>query len=153
METIILGLGNDLLADEGVGVHACRLLQQRSMPKSTRIVIAGTAILDTISELEQAERIIVVDAMKGEELPGTVYRIPFNQCSGSGCIASMHGFDIFRTIALLERTTQPHITVFGVEPELIAWSLELSETVTKSLPFLLEAILEEIQTQIAPAKT
>ena len=150
METIILGLGNDLLADEGVGVHTCRMLQQRSLPQYARIVIAGTAILDTISEVEHAERIIVVDAMKGAAAPGTVYRIPFEQCSGSGCIASMHGFDIFRTIALLERTTQPHITVFGVEPELIGWSLELSETVTKSLPFLIDAILQEIQPEITP---
>jgi hydrogenase maturation protease len=144
METLILGLGNDLLGDEGTGVHACRLLQERELPEGTRVVIAGTAILDVIPDLEQAEKVVVVDAMKGGEAPGSVYRIPFEYCRGAANIGSMHGFDMFRVTALLDRVDPPSIVVFGVEPGAIEWSLELTRSVRDSLPILLEAIMREL---------
>lgn len=142
MNTVILALGNELLGDEGVGIHAYGLLQQKQIPMNTTLVEVGTAILDALPELEHADRIIVLDAMKGGEPPGTVYKTLFKHCSGAPSIASMHGFDIFRTMALAQRTTSPHVVVFGVEPEQICWSMDLSETVTKSLPiFLMQYLL------------
>jgi hydrogenase maturation protease len=145
METIILGLGNELLGDEGVGVHAARLLQKEKLPEMTRIVEVGTAILDALPEFEHAGRIIVLDAMKDGRPPGTVYKIPLDECSGSACIASMHGFDIFRVMALAERSDLPPIMVFGMEPDDLGWSMTVSATVARSLPYLIEAVLEELR--------
>lgn len=144
MYTVILGLGNALLADEGVGVHAVRLLQERTLPESVEVVEIGTAILDALPFLEKAERIIIIDAMKGGEPPGTVYKTDFSQCSGATTIGSMHGFDIFRTMALAGRSDQPPTTIFGVEPDEISWSLELTPSVTASIPPLLKAVEKEI---------
>ncbi len=144
MQTIILGLGNELLGDEGVGVHAARLLQRVKLPLDTKVIEVGTAILNSVSEWEEADRIIVVDAMKGDGTPGTVYKIPLEDCSGSPCIASMHGFDIFRVMALMGRKQPPPVTVFGVEPGLINWSMSLSPQVVASLPFLITAVQEEL---------
>ena len=52
MQTIILGLGNELLGDEGVGVHAARLLQRLKLPMDTKVIEVGTAILNSVSEWE-----------------------------------------------------------------------------------------------------
>jgi hydrogenase maturation protease len=137
-------MGNLLLGDEGVGVHAARALLEDGCPPGTEILEIGTAILEALPALETAERIIIIDAMKGRKEAGTVYRIALDNCSGNPCIASMHGFDIFRVLALTQRSSVPEVVVFGVEPDHIGWSMELSPSVTKSLPALLEAVKNEI---------
>lgn len=144
MQTLILGIGNELLGDEGVGVHAARLLRKESLPKQTKIIEVGTAILDALPDLEQADRVIILDAMQDDQPPGTVYKIPLDHCSGASCIASMHGFDIFRVMALAGCSSPPPVLVFGVEPQQINWSLELSTTVTDSMPYLLDAVQAEL---------
>lgn len=144
MQTLILGIGNELLGDEGVGVHAARLLRKENLSKQIKIVEVGTAILDALPDLEQADRVIILDAMKDDQPPGTVYKISLDHCSGASCIASMHGFDIFRVMALAGRSTPPPVMVFGVEPQKIDWSLELSTSVTESMPYLLDALRAEL---------
>ncbi len=144
MQTLVLGLGNELLADEGVGVHAARLLQEERLPETTRVLEVGTSILDALEDLERAERVIVLDAMKGNGSPGDVYKIALADCSGSMTIASMHGFDIFRVMALMGRSAPPRVLVFGVEPEQVNWSMTLTSSVTRSLPCLLEAVRKEL---------
>ena len=144
MQTLVLGLGNELLADEGVGVHAARLLREEQFPEDITILEVGTSILDTLEELECADRVIVLDAIKDNGQPGTVYKICLADCSGSMNIASMHGFDIFRVMALTSRSVSPPVTVLGVEPAQIHWSMALSSTVTQSLPYLIEAVKEEL---------
>lgn len=143
MQTLIIGLGNELLGDEGVGVHAARVLQRAGLPENVQVIEVGTAILDYLEYLENAERIIIIDAMKGDGLPGTVYRIPLADCQGQACIASMHGFDLFRVMALAGTPVTPSATVFGVEPENVKWSLELSPAVSEAMSFLVEAVRRE----------
>ena len=147
MQKLVLGLGNELLADEGVGVHAVRLLQDKRLPETVKVLEVGTSILDALEELERAERVIILDAMKDGKAPGTIYKIPLDDCRGSSCIASMHGFDIFRVISLTERSDRPHAMVFGMEPEFIEWSMNLSSTVAESLPHLVRAVLNELELQ------
>jgi hydrogenase maturation protease len=144
METLVLGMGNLLLGDEGVGVHAALSLIE-DCPPGTTVLDIGTAILDALPALERAERVIIMDAMKAQGDPGTVYRVPLSQCKGSQCIASMHGFDIFRVLALTKRREAPEVIVLGVEPACIDWSMELSPQVANALPFLLEAVRNEIE--------
>lgn len=149
MQTVILGIGNELLRDEGVGVHAARLLQMEELPEKTKVVEVGTAILDSLPELERAERIIILDAMKDGQPPGTVYRIGLDDCKGSACIASMHGFDIFRVMALAGRSDTspvvPPVVVFGMEPAELDWSMELSPAIAESLPILVNEVLKELR--------
>ncbi|MBE0583899.1 MAG: hydrogenase maturation protease, partial [Desulfofustis sp.] len=100
MHILVLGLGNELFGDDGVGVHAVRRLQRETLPGRVTILEVGTAILDALPEMEQADRIIVLDAMKSEEPPGSIYKADLAECSGTPAIASMHGFDIHRVMAL-----------------------------------------------------
>ena len=143
-KTLVLGIGNLLLGDEGVGVHAARALQRERWPSEVEILEIGTAILDALPTLERADRVIVLDAMKYDGDPGTIYRIPLGRCESSQCIASMHGFDIFRVLALTGREVPPEVMVFGVEPSHIGWSMDLSPQVANALTFLIESVKREI---------
>jgi hydrogenase maturation protease len=144
VSTLILGIGNLLLCDEGVGVHAARALQREQLPENVITLEVGTAFFDALPEIETADRIIIIDAMKADEAPGTIYRVPFENCVKPDCIASLHGFDVSRVIALAGRTSLPEVVVIGVEPALIDWGTELSPVVQKMIPTVIEAVRAEL---------
>ena len=144
MRTLILGIGNLLLCDEGVGVHVARALQREELPENVVILEVGTAFLDARPEIEQADRIIIVDAMQADHAPGTIYRVPFDDCVKPECIASLHGFDLSRVIYLAGRETPPEAVVIGVEPARIDWGTELSPKILEMVPSIIEAVKMEI---------
>lgn len=148
MKTLILGMGNEILGDEGVGVHAVRALRTECLPEDVEVLEVGTAILDALPALETPQRIIIIDAMQAQGPAGSVYRTCLADCSGSALIASMHGFNIFRVLALAGRTDTPEMIVFGVEPAVIDWALELSPAVQEAIPYLLAAVNREITSEI-----
>ena len=143
MNTLILGLGNEILGDEGVGVHAVRALAADSLPAGVEVLEVGTAILDVLPALENPQHLIIIDAMQGPGPAGSVYRTMLDGCSGSPTIASLHGFDIFRVLALAGRKDLPETVVFGVEPAVIGWSMTLSPAVQKAIPHLLNFLYNE----------
>jgi hydrogenase maturation protease len=144
MKTLVLGLGNLLLADEGVGVHAAQALMKTGCPGDTTVLDIGTSILEALPDLETADRVIIIDAVKADGVPGSVYRMPYDEFAKPEVIASMHGFDLSRVFALTRRSTPPEVIVIGVEPEVIGWSLELSPEVRKALRFVLDVVQKEI---------
>lgn len=141
---VVLGIGNELLGDDGVGVHAVRLLAQRR-PGSLEVFEIGTSLFDAASALKDACRAVVIDAMEGGGAPGTIYKCLLNQCPPNPATASVHGLDM-RAVALyagLEKT--PEVTVVGVEPAFIGWSMELSKPVREALPRLIEEVVKEAE--------
>jgi len=138
-------MGNLLLCDEGVGVHVARALAQRTLPPDVSVVEAGTAFLDVLPDIEKADRILLIDAMEGGGAPGSVYRVPFDQCLHPDMLASLHGFDLSRVLYMAGSDRKPEVTVFGIEPARIEWGIELSPTIQRVLPAIEQAILHEIQ--------
>lgn len=145
MKTLILGLGNLLMGDEGVGVHAVNALMQDGLQADVTALDVGTAILDALPALEESERVIVLDAVRTGRKPGTICRIRFDDLVQPKRIASMHGFDLTRVVALSERRDSIEVVVIGVEPARIEWSMELSPEVEKALPKLLDAVRTEVE--------
>ncbi len=144
MRTLILGIGNLLLSDEGVGIHVARALQREELPSNVITLEVGTAFLDALPEIELADRIIIIDAMQADHAPGTIYRVPFEDCVKPECIASLHGFDLSRVIYLAGRETPPEVIVIGVEPGRIDWGTEPSPTIQQVIPAVIEAVKREI---------
>ena len=144
MTTLILGMGNLLLCDEGVGVHVARSLSRRDLPSSVSVVEAGTAFLDVLPDIEKADRILLIDAMEGGGTPGSVYRVPFDQCQHPEMLASLHGLDISRVLYMAGNDRLPVVTVFGIEPARIEWGTELSPVVARVIPAVEQAILGEL---------
>jgi hydrogenase maturation protease len=127
-----------------VGVHVVRALQRERLPENVTALDVGTAFLDALPAIERADRIIIVDAMHADHAPGTVYRVPFDDCAKPECIASLHGFDLSRTLYLAGRDKSPEAVVFGVEPARIDWGTELSPEVMQAIPKVIEAIQSEM---------
>lgn len=144
MKTLILGIGNLLLRDEGVGVHVVHALLRQELPHDVVPLEVGTAFLDALPELEQADRIFIVDAMQGGEAPGTVYRVPFDECARPDCIASLHGFDVSRVLFLTGRTSFPEVIVIGVEPAEITWGTDLSGPLGEAVPRVVRILMSEL---------
>jgi len=144
VKTLALGIGNLLLTDEGVGVHVVRAHQKEPLPPDFVALEVGTAFLDALPEIEQADRIIIVDAMQGDGTPGTIYRVPFEDCARPEIIASMHGFDLSRVFLLAGRASPPEVVVIGVEPARIDWGTELTPEVQKALPEVVSAVRMQV---------
>ena len=73
---VVLGVGNILLKDEGVGVRVIEKLQgQYTLPENVRVVDGGTQGLWLLSTIQEADHLIVVDAVLGGDEPGTIYRL------------------------------------------------------------------------------
>jgi hydrogenase maturation protease len=145
VRTLVLGLGNILLGDEGVGVRVAQALATEGLSPNVTVLDAGTAILDVLPAIEEADRLIVVDAVQADGTPGTVYRIPFDEMAHPAVIGSLHGFDLSRVLALAGREQPPDVVVIGVEPQVIAWSLDLSPAVEDALPAALGAVRDELR--------
>ena len=73
-KTLILGLGNVIMGDEGVGVHVVRSLEKRSLPADVECLDGGTGGFILLEPLQQADRIILIDATADDNPPGTVTR-------------------------------------------------------------------------------
>jgi len=150
-KTIILGIGNLLLKDEGVGIHAIRALEGRDLPPGVELIDGGTAGFDLLPLLEGADKIIVVDALRGGEPPGAVYRLTPADCQArqQDSPVSLHDFGILEGIRALEIIEEraPRVVIIGVEPGEIDWGWELTPEVAASLPAVVKLIEKELKNQ------
>ena len=138
---LVAGLGNLLLKDDGVGVHAVRALQH-GVPRGVRAIEIGTAVLDALHLVEWADRVLAIDAMQAGGDPGTIYRYGVEDVADRTIGASLHEVDLVAALRFLTNGHRPEITVLGVEPETIAAGLELSPSVQAALPRLVAAVQE-----------
>lgn len=125
-------------------MHVVHALRRRPLPDHVETLEVGTAFLEALPAIERADRIVVVDAMHADHAPGTLYRIPFEDCLKPECIASLHGFDLSRVLYLAGRTVPPEVVVIGVEPERIEWGTEPSGKIQEVLPAIIETVMAEI---------
>jgi hydrogenase maturation protease len=145
---VILGVGNVLLSDEGVGVHVANEMIKMELPANVSVVEGGTDGFRLLNVITEADRLIVVDAVKGGDKPGTIYRFDINDVknSPSGFKTSVHQIGILEVIdlsGLIGKT--PHTTVIGVEPKSLEMSLELSPEIKDKVPRVIELVLEDLK--------
>jgi hydrogenase maturation protease len=144
MKKLVLGIGNLLLADEGVGVHVAQQLLTEEEMCDVDVYDVGTAVFDVLPVMAEAEQVVVVDAMKGGQPPGTIYRLSIEDCEHAGPLGSVHGFDMKSVLHLVDREDLPEVTVIGVEPGVVDWSTDLSGAVADALPEVVTAVKKEI---------
>jgi hydrogenase maturation protease len=135
--TLVVGLGNVLLKDDGVGVHAVRELR-KVLPRRIVTVEVGTAVLDALHLFEWADRIIGIDAMQAGGAPGTIYSFGVDDVEDRGVQASLHEMGLIACLRFL-KGRRPAISMLAVEPEIIDSGLELSAPVREALPKLIQA--------------
>ncbi len=142
----VIGCGNLLQQDEGVGVHLIEYLRTQPVPQGVELIDGATGGFDLLPFIEGARRIVIVDAVKGGAEPGTIYKFgPEDYQTESFPKTSLHDVclkDIFEIVKMTGPL--PEITIFGVEPKTIDWGMELTEEVKTIIPRLGELVLKEI---------
>jgi hydrogenase maturation protease len=149
---VILGVGNVLLSDEGVGVHVANKLMEMDLPQGIQVVQGGTDGFRLIDVVTRAARLIVVDAVKRGGPPGSIYRFDTKDTPSyfDAYRGSIHQMGIPELVRLSEFVGEaPETTIIGVEPKSLDMGMELSPEVAAKLPRIIELIFEEIK---RPAK-
>jgi len=144
-KTMILGVGNLLLRDEGVGVHVATNLQEFPLPDHIEVVEGGTDGFKLFHLIMEADRLIVVDCVKGGDEPGSIYRFDIDDYDHFPDVykTSVHQISIEEVITLSgTMRAPPTTTIIGIEPDEIFMSMELSGTVRSKMPRVLEIVLE-----------
>jgi len=149
----VIGLGNELMADDGVGVHAIRRLRE-ILPADVSCVEIGTASLRAQAVCEQAQIVIAVDAVQAGGPPGSVYVFDIADASIPRA-ESLHSLSLAGLIRLIPPAERPQVVVVGVEPARVECSLTLSEAVEVALPRVIHVVKEIVESEgrIAFAKT
>ena len=142
--TAVLGLGNLVHSDDGVGVHAIQQLQRDPrVPPATVLLDGGTQGLSLISHISGFSRLLVIDAVNAGEPPGTVLRFEGSALHGLPGKASVHqlGFADMMVALKLLGESPPELVVLGVQPLSTEWSMDLTPPVRDAIPALLDACL------------
>ena len=143
--TVIVGVGNLLMKDEGVGIHAVRRLQELDLPEDIEIVDGGTSP-DLVAYVGPGDRLIIVDAARAGGEPGAVYRFrPEDLAHEAADLASAHQLGVVPNLKLLELAgaAPREVVIIGVEPEEIAPGLELTDTLAARLAVVVDVVLRE----------
>jgi hydrogenase maturation protease len=138
---LIAGLGNLLLRDDGVGVHAVHELQ-KIPPPGVQVVEVGTAVLDALHLFEWADRVLAIDAMQAGGPAGTLYSLRASDVEDRSPKASLHELSLLAALRFLADARRPSIVILGVEPAVIDYGLDLSPEVQSALPVLVQSVRE-----------
>jgi hydrogenase maturation protease len=145
---LILGLGNILLGDEGVGVRVIEQLFSHPLPDEIEVIDGGTAGYELINFFEGKEKVIIVDAVKTDDTPGSVYKMDLSIVQEDETVQlSLHQIglkNVFKMASMMD--LNPEVTLVGIVPkDYQDYNIGLSEEVEKAIPLAIETVLKEIE--------
>jgi hydrogenase maturation protease len=149
---VILGVGNLLLSDEGVGVHVANKLAEMDLPKGVEVCEGGTDGFRLLNVITDADRLVVVDAVRGGGPPGSIYRFDVNDARSmpDSYKTSVHQIGILEVIHFSEFIGKtPETTIIGVEPKSLDMSMELSPEIQEKVPRVIELVLKEVNDSLS----
>jgi hydrogenase maturation protease len=146
--TLILGLGNTIMSDDGVGPKVIALLQQNSdLPEGVSLLDGGTLGLDLLPYLEKVQRLIIVDAVEIGKPAGTCVRLVGDEVPMAlETKLSPHqmGMKDLLAVARLMGHLPDEIVLIGVQPACLEMDTELTPLVAAAIPTLLTMIQAEL---------
>jgi len=154
---LIVGLGNILMADDGLGIVALKELRKRyGQQKDICLLEVGTSILDYITDIANTETLIVIDAITAGGTAGTIYRIDEESSQlAEGCCLSLdsHGWGLLEAVVLSRKLTglPDRLLIYGIEPYICKYGIFLSSPVQKSLKKLVDIVQQSVDSILADA--
>ncbi|MFN3920939.1 MAG: hydrogenase maturation protease [Caldimicrobium sp.] len=146
---LLLGLGNILLRDEGLGVKVVEKLKSLyHFPKEVSLLEGETGAFYLLPYLEEAEYLLVIDAIKGENKPGTLYFLNLNEFSESLLEKiSLHETNFLDLLNVLKFKGKSfrEIWLAGIEPKAIDPGLDISIEVEENIEKLINLILLKLK--------
>ena len=147
-QIIILGVGNLLFTDEGVGVRVAEALQDRyEFPENVKVVDGGTLGMNLLGLISDTDHLIVVDAVRNNNEPGTLYRLAGEEIPKRiRAKNSLHQVDLLEALTCCQALDKvPEAVIIGVEPEdITTLGIELTPTVNARVEDLVNRVLEEL---------
>jgi len=149
MGKFVVGIGNALLRDEGIGCHVAHALEEIPLP-DVKIIDGGTCP-DVLQFVEDADKLIIVDAVKGGGTPGQIYRFHLEDITlEQKPFLSLHDVGLVDNLMLIQPWHNINeAVIIGVEPREINWGLELSPELQEKMPQIIDTILSELNTSAA----
>ena len=133
---LVLGVGNVLMGDEGVGVHVLQALEHERSVEGVRLLDCGTGGINLLLEIEGAGQVLLIDATRDGQPAGTVTYLQPKTAGDLPRALTAHDFglkDLFATAALLGGAPEMHLVTISVE-EIHPMCLELSPEVAAAVP-------------------
>lgn len=146
VRTAIIGLGNPLRGDDGVGLRVVEEVRRRGLPAGVVAIEGGNTGLDLLDELERWERVVIVDAAELGLEPGKFARCTVAEVKSQGGSLSSHSAGLGEVLSLAQALGRklPEIVIFGVQPADMGWQEGLSQAVEAAVPALSDAVLKEL---------
>jgi len=147
LSVLVLGIGNLLLSDEGVGVKAVEELENRyDCSDAVEIVDGGTSGSELLPYFDDRSHILIIDAVKTGNQPGTIVRIE-NPPAFFQKKISPHQIGLADVLGLAAITDNlpRNITLFGIEPKELSTGLDLSTDVARNLSRLVDMVVAELK--------
>lgn len=143
---LVIGIGNEAMKDDGLGVRLVGELSKRSWPNGIRLAVLGTDPLDLLLMDDKADGMVFLDAVSSGAPAGTVHRLEVEEVfpPGIGNPSSVHHLGLRETIGLARAMGGLSATVLGVECEAIGPGQELTAQLTAMLPDIVETVAGEI---------
>ena len=153
---IVLGLGNTLHSDDGVGPQAIeKLRSDPRVPGDVSLIEGGTLGLELLTYIWDCSYLLVLDAVDVGQPPGTLVRMSSQELQtlpGKGSVHQLGVADLLVALRVLANRT-PEVVLLGVQPASTEWGTELSPAVGAALDSLVDAAVTELcgrpQTQVA----
>ena len=150
--TLVLGIGNTLLTDEGIGVHVLKALEPELADcPDVRLLDGGTLSFTLAGPIEEADALIVVDAANIKSRPGEWTLLEGEEMDAflmSNRKATVHevGLTDLRAIAILAGHWPQKRALLAIQPDVIDWGEQPTPAVAAAIPPVCNAILEQIRT-------
>lgn len=144
---LVLGIGNILLRDEGIGVRVVEQLREYLLPDTIELVDGGTAGADLLDVISDRRKVIVIDAMDADVEPGSVLRLtPDDLAAGQSAAVSLHEIGLLQTFAMARHlgSAPGEVVIIGIQPKEIIASDQLSPELTACVPTIAKQVIEEL---------
>jgi hydrogenase maturation protease len=155
MGKFVVGIGNILLRDEGIGCHVVHALESRLVGTLPGVeIIDGGTCPDVLQLLGDTSKLIIVDAVKGGGMPGQIYRFhPEDITLEQKPLLSLHDMSLVDSLKSMQIWHPDSIgideaVIIGVEPKEVGWGLELSPELQQKIPQIIDVILAELNTPL-----
>ncbi len=146
---LVMGIGNMLLTDDGVGVFAAQKLQEETFPENVTIMEAGTFTQDVFYLFEGYDSVLVLDIVHAKGEPGTIYRLSESDLvDNEKQRLSIHDIDLIDSVNMAEllHGKRPNIQILGMEPyDFTTWNVGLSPKVQAKFDDFLNVARKEIE--------
>ena len=144
---LVLGVGNTLMQDDGIGVHAVHeLLKEKDDWQQVDFIDGGTFTQDIFYLFEAYENILVLDIVRAGHPPGTIFCLEENDLrKDEKQMLSLHDIDLLDSLGMAQmRGHRPYLRVIGIQPDTINWGTSLTPPLANALPDFLATARKHI---------